>query len=72
MLQNVSESTNQSFKINPCFSNKDNSSQFLFNALSQQGKVSIATEPTVVTTNNQVASINITQTRGYLAKIENT
>lgn len=54
------------------FKNANGASSVLFNALSQQGKVSIATEPTVVTTNAQVASINITSTVGYLAQVENT
>lgn len=48
------------------------SSSVLINALSQQGDVSVATEPTVVTTNDQVASINLLSQRGYLAKIANT
>lgn len=47
-------------------------SSALINALSQQGTVSISTEPTIVTTNNQVASINLLSQVGYLAKISNT
>lgn len=49
-----------------------NPSEVLINALSQQGDVSVATEPTIVTTNDQVASINLVSQVGYLAKISNT
>lgn len=49
--------------------NADSTSFVLINALSQQGRVSVTTEPTVVTTNNQVASINITEQTGYLARL---
>lgn len=47
-------------------------SSVLINALSQQGTVSVATEPTIVTTNNQVASLNLLSQVGYLAQIANT
>lgn len=39
----------------------------LINALSQQGTVSVATNPRVVTMNNQVAEIGINTLTGYLA-----
>ena len=44
----------------------------LINALSQQGKVSIVTEPRVVCLNNQVSVIRIISQAGYLASIQNT
>lgn len=47
-------------------------SSVLINALSQQGTVSLSTEPTIVTTNNQVASINLLSQIGYLAQVANT
>jgi len=44
----------------------------LFNALNQQGKTSVVSEPRVVCLNNQVSVIRITQSEGYVASIENT
>ncbi len=44
----------------------------LFNALNQQGKTSVVTEPRVVALNNQVSVIRITEQKGYLASIQNT
>lgn len=44
----------------------------LINALTQQGKVSIVTEPRVVSLNNQVSVIRIVNQRGYLASVQNT
>jgi len=44
----------------------------LINALSQQGKVSIVTEPRVVCLNNQVSAIRIVNQEGYLASIQTT
>lgn len=44
----------------------------LFNALNQQGKTSIVTEPRVVCLNNQVSVIQIIQSNGYVASIQNT
>ena len=44
----------------------------LINALTQQGKVSIVTEPRVVCLNNQVSVIRIVNQQGYLASIQNT
>lgn len=44
----------------------------LFNALSQQGKASVVTEPRVVCLNNQVSVIRIVQSQGYVASIQNT
>lgn len=44
----------------------------LFNALNQQGKTAIVTEPRVVCLNNQVSVIRITEQKGYLASIQNT
>lgn len=44
----------------------------LLNALNQQGKTSIVTEPRVVCLNNQVSVIRIVQQNGYVASIQNT
>lgn len=44
----------------------------LINALKQQGKVSVVTEPKVVTLNNQVAEIGINTLTGYLAEVSTT
>ena len=44
----------------------------LINALTQQGKVSIVTEPSVVGLNNQVSAIRIVNQNGYLASVQNT
>ncbi|MHB1221550.1 MAG: type II secretion system protein GspD [Gammaproteobacteria bacterium] len=53
---------------------KGNSSSYtiLLNALSQQGKTSVVSEPRVVCLNNQVSVIRIVTTQGYLASIQNT
>ena len=44
-------------------------SNFLLNALQQEGKVRVVTKPQVVTMNNQIASIRITQDTGYIQSI---
>lgn len=44
----------------------------LLNALSQQGKTSIVSEPRVVCLNNQVCVVRIVQQLGYVASIQNT
>lgn len=44
----------------------------LFNALNQQGKTSIVSEPRVVCLNNQVSVIRIVNQQGYLASVQNT
>lgn len=44
----------------------------LVNALNQQGKTSIVSEPRVVCLNNQVGVVRIVQSEGYVASIENT
>jgi type IVB pilus formation R64 PilN family outer membrane protein len=44
----------------------------LFNALSQQGKTSVVSEPRVVCLNNQVSVVRITESEGYVASIQNT
>ena len=49
-----------------------NNSNAVLNALSQEGKLSVVTQPTVVTLNNQVASIRITKDTGYLQSITTT
>lgn len=41
----------------------------LITALSQQGKLRVVTKPEVVTLNNQVASIRITQDTGYIQSV---
>ncbi len=44
----------------------------IINALNQQGKVSVVTEPRVVCLNNQVGVIRILNQQGYLASVQNT
>lgn len=44
----------------------------LLNALSQQGKTSVVTEPRLVALNNQVSVIRIVNQDGYLASVQNT
>jgi type IVB pilus formation R64 PilN family outer membrane protein len=44
----------------------------LLNALTQQGKVSVVSEPRVVCLNNQVSAIRIVNQEGYLASVQNT
>jgi type IVB pilus formation R64 PilN family outer membrane protein len=44
----------------------------LIDALTQQGKVSVVTEPRVVCLNNQVSVIRIVSQEGYLASVQNT
>lgn len=44
----------------------------LFNALSQQGKTSVITEPRVVCLNNQVSVIRIIENQAYVASVQNT
>ncbi len=44
-------------------------SRALINALSKQGKLRIVTKPEVVTMNNQIASIRITQDTGYIESV---
>jgi type IVB pilus formation R64 PilN family outer membrane protein len=44
----------------------------LISALTQQGKVSVVTEPRVVCLNNQVSAIRIVNQQGYLASVQNT
>ena len=44
----------------------------LLNALNQQGKASIVSEPRVVALNNQVSVIKITEQVGYVASVQNT
>lgn len=44
----------------------------LLNALSQQGKTSIVSEPRVVCLNNQVSVIRIVEQEGYVASVQNT
>ena len=44
----------------------------LINALNQQGKTSVVTEPRVVCLNNQVSVIRIVNQQGYVASIQNT
>lgn len=44
----------------------------LLNALNQQGKASVVTEPRVVCLNNQVSVVRIVQQNGYVASIQNT
>ena len=47
-------------------------SNALIQALSQQGRVSVVTQPRVVTMNNQMAEIKITRDTAYLQSVSNT
>lgn len=58
--------------VNNNATNQIPSYTILFNALSQQGKTSVVTEPRIVCLNNQVSVIRITQQTGYAAAIQNT
>jgi type IVB pilus formation R64 PilN family outer membrane protein len=49
-----------------------NASNALIQALSQQGRVSVVTQPRVVTMNNQMAEIKITRDVAYLQSVSNT
>lgn len=49
-----------------------NGSNILLNALSQEGKVRVVTKPQVVTMNNQIASIRITEDTGYIQSISSS
>lgn len=63
------------FGLNPTLdpsSNKIPSYQILFNALNQQGKTSVVSEPRVVCLNNQVSVVRIVQSEGYAASVQNT
>lgn len=44
----------------------------IIQALSQQGKVHVVTEPEIVTLNNQIASIRITNNIGYIQSVSQT
>ncbi len=46
--------------------------QALINALKEQGKVSVVSEPRVVCLNNQVSALRIVAQQGYLASVQNT
>ncbi len=48
------------------------SSAAILQALSEQGRIRVVTRPTVVTMNNQMASIRITQDTGYLQSVSTT
>lgn len=50
----------------------DDNSHLLLNALSQEGHVRVVTKPQVVTMNNQIASIRITQDTGYIQSISSS
>ncbi|MEM1244299.1 MAG: hypothetical protein AAGG80_05700 [Pseudomonadota bacterium] len=70
---NPSTSTAAGFIINAVNeASKWNGTNILINALKQQGKVSVETEPRVVTLNNQVAEIGINRLQGYLKEVTNT
>jgi type IVB pilus formation R64 PilN family outer membrane protein len=47
-------------------------SNVIISALSQQGRVSVVTQPRVVTMNNQMAEIRITRDVSYLQSVSNT
>src|SRR3990167_871938 len=47
----------------------DDNSNAIINALAQQGKVRVVNQPQVVTLNNQIATIKITQDTGYVQSL---
>lgn len=51
---------------------KSDGSNAIVNALSQQGRVSVVTQPRVVTLNNQMAQIRITRDTSYLQSVSTT
>lgn len=51
---------------------KKNSYTILINALNQQGKASVVSEPRVLCLNNQVSVIQIVTQQAYLASVQNT
>lgn len=59
-------------QVQPNTANPIPSYTILLNALNQQGKTSIVTEPRVVCLNNQVSVVRIVQQEGYLASVQNT
>ncbi|HLB42957.1 MAG TPA: secretin N-terminal domain-containing protein [Gammaproteobacteria bacterium] len=58
--------------VNPARQNQIPSWTILLNALNQQGKTSVVSEPRVICLNNQVSVIRITKSEGYVASIQNT
>lgn len=60
------------FGISPVKADATTFFNILINALTQQGKVSVVTEPRVVCLNNQVSAIRIINQSGYLASVQNT
>lgn len=59
-------------QVQPNTGNPIPSYTILFNALNQQGKTAVVSEPRVVCLNNQVSVIRIVSQQGYLASIQNT
>lgn len=59
-------------QVQPNTPNPIPSYTILINALNQQGKTSVVTEPRVVCLNNQVSVIRIVTQNGYLASVQNT
>lgn len=58
--------------VDPSQGNEIPSYSILLNALNQQGKTSIVSQPRVVCLNNQVSVVRITSSEGYVASIQNT
>lgn len=58
--------------VDPSNPNGIPSYNILFNALNQQGKTSVVSEPRVICLNNQVSVVRITESEGYVASVENT
>lgn len=65
----VSDATNTALGGFQIGKSGDDNSHLLLNALSQEGRVRVVTKPQVVTMNNQIASIRITQDTGYIQSI---
>lgn len=66
IIANNASSALASFQIGPDANNA------IIQALSEQGKVRVVTQPQVVTMNNQIASIRITQNTGYIQSVNSS
>ncbi len=71
-ITNLGSTTTTQTGIQPSNPNASTGYSALINALTQQGKVSIVSEPRVVCLNNQVSEIRIVTQEGYLASVQNT
>ena len=71
-LNATSAGISNTFIDNSGATNSATGIQALVNALQQQGKVSVVTQPQVLCQNNQVSQIRIIDQQGYLASVQTT